>query len=122
MADNHEPRSAIFARKVRKFRLDWKWSQAELGRRLEAAGQGLKQSRIAAIEATGHVTLDQAQTFADALGVPLEFLLYDKPPKTVPLQSMQIARVMNAADELQKELLQLTSADPVRTSRRVYRL
>jgi transcriptional regulator with XRE-family HTH domain len=102
MNGNHEPRSAIFARKVRQLREERGWSQAELGRRA-----GLRQSRTATIEATGSVTIDQAQAFADALGVPIEVLLYAKPPATKAVQLQKLLRILKVMDQGRDEVEEL---------------
>jgi transcriptional regulator with XRE-family HTH domain len=102
MTDNQEPRSAIFARKVRQLREERGWSQAELGRRA-----GLRQSRTADIEATGSVTIDQAQAFADALQVPIEVLLYAEPPATKAVQVQQLLRILKAVDRARDEVGEL---------------
>ena len=99
MTDSQEPRSAIFARKVRQLRDDRGWSQAELGRRV-----GLGQSRVAAIEATGSVTIDQADAFASAFGVPVEVLLYEAPPPTKAVQVQQLIRMFNVVDRARDEV------------------
>jgi transcriptional regulator with XRE-family HTH domain len=107
MADNHkELRSAIFARNVRQLREERQWSQAELGRHLPA-GQRLAQSRVAAVESTGSVTIDQAQAFADALQVPVEVLLYAEPPNTKIVQLQRLARISNAVWQLREDINQL---------------
>jgi transcriptional regulator with XRE-family HTH domain len=98
MADN-EARSAIFARKVRQLREERDWSQAELGRRA-----GLGQSRVAAIEAAGSVTIDQAQAFADALQVPVEVLLYTEPPATKVVQLQRLLQIAGAVDRLRDDV------------------
>lgn len=102
MADNHEPRSVIFARKVRELRDEKEWSQAELGRRV-----GLGQSRVAAIEANGRVTIDQADAFAAVFGVPVEVLLYAEPPPTKAVQAQQLIRIFNAVDRARDEVGEL---------------
>jgi transcriptional regulator with XRE-family HTH domain len=102
MADSTEARSAIFSRHVRRLRDEKNWSQAELGRRV-----GLGQSRVAAIEASGSVTIDQADAFATAFGVPLETLLYDKPPPTKAVQTQQLLRIFNAVDRARGEVWEL---------------
>jgi transcriptional regulator with XRE-family HTH domain len=99
MTGNQERRSAIFARKVRQLRNERGWSQAELGRRA-----GLGQSRTAAIEASGSVTIDQAQAFADALGVPVEVLLYAEPPATKAVQVQRLVRILRAVDRARDEI------------------
>lgn len=99
MTDNREPRSAIFARRVRQLREERGWSQAELGRRV-----GLGQSRTAAIEATGRVTIDQADAFATAFGVPVEVLLYAEPPATKAVQVQQLLRIFNVVDRARDEV------------------
>jgi len=91
MTDTREAQSAIFARKVRELRKEHGWSQAQLGRQLGKHGHKLGQSRVAAIEETGSVTIDQAAAFAAAFGVPIEALLYERPPAT---QAMQVQRLM----------------------------
>jgi transcriptional regulator with XRE-family HTH domain len=85
----------IFARKVAELRKQHGWSQDVFGRRV-----GLRQSRIATIEATGSVTIDQAQTFADALGVPIEVLLYDQPPVSEEVWIRQTQRLNKISDAL----------------------
>jgi transcriptional regulator with XRE-family HTH domain len=104
MTDNHEPRSAIFARKVRQLREARDWSQAELGRRA-----GLGQSRTAAIEAAGSVTIDQAQAFADALQVPIEVLLYVDPPATKVVQLQRLLQIASAVDRLKDDVDRLVA-------------
>jgi transcriptional regulator with XRE-family HTH domain len=99
MTDNREPRSAIFARKVQELRGEKDWSQAELGRRV-----GLGQSRVAAIEATGSVTIDQADAFAIAFGVPVEVLLYAEPPPTKAVQVQWLMRILKAVDRARDEV------------------
>jgi transcriptional regulator with XRE-family HTH domain len=94
-----EPRSAIFARKVRHLREEREWSQAELGRRV-----GLGQSRVAAIEATGSVTIDQADAFAAVFAVPVEVLLYETPPPTKAVQAQWLVRIFNAMDRARDEV------------------
>ena len=98
MTDNHEPLSAVFARRIRQLRGERGWSQAELGRRV-----GLGQSRTAAIEATGTVTIDQAGAFAVAFGVPVEVLLYTEPPATKAVQVQQLLRISRAVDLFRDE-------------------
>jgi transcriptional regulator with XRE-family HTH domain len=102
MTDNQEPRSAIFARRVRQMRDERGWSQAELGRRV-----GLGQSRTAAVEATGSVTIDQADAFAGAFGVPVEVLLYAEPPDTKAVQVQQLLRILKAVDRARDEVGEL---------------
>lgn len=102
MTDKRETRSAIFARQVRRLREDHGWSQAELGRRT-----GLGQSRVAAIEAAGSVTIDQAQDFADALGVPVEVLLYTEPPVTRVVQIQRLLQIFNAIDQAREDAARL---------------
>jgi transcriptional regulator with XRE-family HTH domain len=112
MTDSQEPRSAIFARKVRGLRTDRRWSQAEMGRQLGKYGQRLGQSRVATIEDTGSVTIDQAQAFADALGVPIEVLLYEKPPAAEEVyirQIQRLAKISNAAWDHLEQINQLTA-------------
>ena len=99
MTDIRESPSAIFARKVRQMREEREWSQSELGQRV-----GLGQSRVAAIEATGSVSIDQAQAFADALGVPVEVLLYAEPPPTKAVQVQRLIRMLNAVDRARDEV------------------
>jgi transcriptional regulator with XRE-family HTH domain len=101
MTDNQEPRSAIFARKVRELRKDHRWSQAEMGRQLSKHGQRLGQSRVATIEDTGSVTIDQAQAFADALGVPIEVLLYEQPPAAEEVHVRQVQRLLRILNIVQ---------------------
>lgn len=113
MADNQEPRSLIFARNVRQLREERGWSQAELGRRLRADHK-LAQSRIAAIEATGSVTIDQADAFAVAFGVPIEVLLYaDTDPRaargTVIRQVQRLAQISNAVWDLREDINRLVA-------------
>jgi transcriptional regulator with XRE-family HTH domain len=96
----------IFARKARELRLDREWSQARLGKRV-----GLGQSRVAAIEATGSVTIDQAQDFADAFGVPLEVLLYDKPQSASAVrvrQEQRLIQLYNAVDDAREQVARIT--------------
>jgi transcriptional regulator with XRE-family HTH domain len=101
-SDASEPRSAIFARNVRRLREERGWSQAELGRRL-GGSHALRQARVATIEATGSVTIDQADAFADALGVPVEVLLYAEPPATKAVQVQRLIRMFNAVDRARDE-------------------
>jgi transcriptional regulator with XRE-family HTH domain len=105
-SEGQEARSAIFARNVRRLREDRGWSQAELGRRL-GAGHALRQARVAAIEATGSVTIDQADAFADALGVPVEVLLYTEPPATKAVQVQRLLRLFNVVDGARDEVWRL---------------
>jgi transcriptional regulator with XRE-family HTH domain len=102
MTDNEGSRSAIFAGHVRRLRDEHGWSQAELGRRV-----GLGQSRIAVIEASGSVTIDQADAFAAVFGVPLETLLYEKPPPTKAVQVQQLLRIFKAVDRARGEVWEL---------------
>jgi transcriptional regulator with XRE-family HTH domain len=107
MTDSQEPRSAIFARKIRDLRTNRGWSQAEMGRQLGRHGHRLGQSRVATIEDTGSVTIDQAQAFADALGVPIEVLLYDQPPAAEEVRIRQVQRLLrmfNAVDRARDEV------------------
>jgi transcriptional regulator with XRE-family HTH domain len=104
MTDNHEPPSAIFARKVRQLRAEAGWSQAELGRRLALAGHGLRQSRIAAVERAGSVSIDQADAFAVVFSVPLEVLLYEKPPASRGVRVHRLMKIAAAADRLNQEI------------------
>jgi transcriptional regulator with XRE-family HTH domain len=106
-SDSQEPRSVIFARNVRRLREDRGWSQAELGRRL-GSGHTLRQARVATIEATGSVTIDQADAFADALGVPIEVLLYAEPPATKAVQAQRLLQIFNAVDAARNEVGRLT--------------
>jgi transcriptional regulator with XRE-family HTH domain len=99
MTDTEGPRSAVFARHVRQLRAEKGWSQGELGRRV-----GLGQSRIAAVEASGSVTIDQADAFAAAFGVPLETLLYETPPATKAVLAQQLIRMFNAVDRARDEI------------------
>ena len=95
----------IFARKVAELRDHHHWSQAALGRRV-----GLRQSRVATIEKTGSVTIDQAQAFADALGVPIEVLLYEKPPASEEVhvrQVQRLLRMLGAVDRARDEVGEL---------------
>src|SRR5436190_2091282 len=112
MTDNQERRSAIFARKVRDLRTERGWSQAEMGRQLGKHGHRLGQSRVATIEDTGSVTIDQAQAFADALGVPIEVLLYEQPPAAEDVYIRQVQRlnkISNAVWDHREEMNQLTA-------------
>jgi transcriptional regulator with XRE-family HTH domain len=102
-SDVSEPRSAIFARNVRRLREERGWSQAELGRRL-GSSHALRQARVAAIEATGSVTIDQADAFAGALGVPVEVLLYTEPPATKAVQVQRLLRIFNVVDGARNEV------------------
>lgn len=102
MTDSGESRSAIFARNVQRLRKKRDWSQAEVGRRV-----GLGQSRVAAIEASGSVTIDQAAAFADAFGVPLEMLLYTEPPATRVVQIQRLLQIFNAVDRAREDVRQL---------------
>jgi transcriptional regulator with XRE-family HTH domain len=107
MTDTKEPRSATFARKVRDLRVEHDWSQTKLG-----ALVGLGQSRIAAIEATGSVTLDQAQDIADALGVPLEVLIYDRLPGSSDArirQEQRLLQLYNAVDAAREEVVRISA-------------
>ena len=99
----------IFARNVRHLREALGWSQAELGRHV-----GLGQSRTAAIEATGSVTIDQADAFAVAFAVPVEVLLYDQPAvaKKIPVRRlMKIAAAFDLLHEEIKRLIDSQTAD-----------
>jgi transcriptional regulator with XRE-family HTH domain len=118
MTDKPELRSAILARKVRHYRKAHGWSQEQLGHKLGECWLELGQSRIAAIEYSGSVTIDQAQALADALSVPIEMLIYDEPPSTAPVQREQAAKVKTAMKMLQQQVDRLESADQVRTSDR----
>jgi transcriptional regulator with XRE-family HTH domain len=112
MTDNPERRSAVFARKARELREAHGWSQAKLGRQLGEYGHKLGQSRVAAIEATGSVTIDQADAFAAALGVPVEVLLYEQPPVAEGVAVRQIQRLLQiskAVDGLHDEVSRLTT-------------
>jgi transcriptional regulator with XRE-family HTH domain len=112
MTDTQEPRSAVFARKVRELRMKRGWSQAEMGRQLGGHGQMLGQSRVAAIEDSGSVTIDQAQAFADAFGVPIEVLLYEQPPAAEEVYVRQIQRlnkISNALWDHREEVNRLTA-------------
>jgi transcriptional regulator with XRE-family HTH domain len=112
MTDNPERRSAVFARKVRELRESHGWSQAELGRQLGEYGHKLGQSRVAAIEATGSATIDQADAFAAALGVPVEVLLYEQPPLASGVYIRQIQRlnkIGNAVWDHREEVNRLTA-------------
>jgi transcriptional regulator with XRE-family HTH domain len=114
MTDSPETPSAVFARNVRRLRQAHGWSQAELGRRLGEADQALGQSRVADIEQSGSVSLDQAVAFAKAFKVPLETLLYvksPKPPPAVLVRRESVARLMTAARTLQREVDPLLIAD-----------
>jgi transcriptional regulator with XRE-family HTH domain len=108
MTDNQELRSAIFARKVGELRQQHGLSQERLGHRV-----GLGQSRVAVIEDTGSVTIDQAQTFADAFGVPIEVLLYDRPPASEEVyirQLQRLAQISNAVWD-HRELINRLAAE-----------
>jgi transcriptional regulator with XRE-family HTH domain len=105
-SEGPEARSVIFARNVRRLREDRGWSQAELGRRL-GAGHALRQARVATIEATGSVTIDQADAFADALGVPVEVLLYTEPPATKAVQVQRLMRIFKVVDGARDEVWRL---------------
>jgi len=94
-----EPRSAIFRRKVHQLRDERGWSQVELGRRV-----GLGQSRVAAIESSGSVTIDQADAFAAVFGVPVEVLLYETPPPTKAVQVQRLLRMVKAVDRARDEI------------------
>ena len=64
MPDNLE---ALFRERLRSLRIALGWSQADL-----AAETGYQQQSIAKLESGAQrIRLDDAQTFADALGVPL---------------------------------------------------
>jgi transcriptional regulator with XRE-family HTH domain len=102
MTDSTGPRAAIFAGHVRRLREERDWSQAELGRRV-----GLGQSRVAAIEATGSVTIDQADAFAGAFGVPVEMLLYAEPPATKAVQVQRLLQIKAAVERLDAEVWRL---------------
>jgi transcriptional regulator with XRE-family HTH domain len=104
MADDQKARSAIFARQVRQLRDGRGWSQAELGRRV-----GLGQSRVAAIEQTGSVSIDQADAFAVAFGVPVEVLLYAEPPNTRVVQLQRLMRISDAVWDLREEVNRLVA-------------
>jgi transcriptional regulator with XRE-family HTH domain len=116
MTGNSESPSAVFARNVRRLREEARWSQAHLGRELALAGHGLRQSRIAAIEQTGSVSIDQAVAFAKAFRVPLEALLYEKPSRgpVMLVQHEPVARVIVAMRALQREIDRLAIADQAR--------
>jgi len=105
-SDASEPRSAIFARNVRRLREERGWSQAELGRRL-GGSHALRQARVATIEATGSVTIDQADAFADALGVPVEVLLYAESPATKAVQAQRLLHIVKAVDRARDEIGEL---------------
>jgi transcriptional regulator with XRE-family HTH domain len=109
MSDNQRARSEIFADHVRRLRDDRGWSQAELGRRLGEAGHPLRQSRVAAIEASGSVTIDQAGAFAEVLGVPIEALLYEEPPATGALQIRRLTRIKAGIEAIDDEVQRLLS-------------
>ena len=102
MTDNTGSRAAVFAGHVRRLREERDWSQAELGRRLAGAGQPLGQSRIAAIEAAGSVTIDQAAAFAQVFGVPIEAMLYEHSPATEAVQIQQIQQLLRIGDTVSK--------------------
>src|SRR6266851_9642497 len=110
MADNQVTRSAIFARHVKQLREERGWSQAELGRSLGAVGHPLGQSRVAAIEATGSVTIDQAAAYAAVLGVPVEMLLYEEPPATRAVQLQGLFNLAERAGQLRDDIVALMEA------------
>jgi transcriptional regulator with XRE-family HTH domain len=101
MSDTTDSRAAVFARRVRELREERGWSQDALGRRV-----GLKQSRMAAIEANGSVTLDQAAAFAAALAVPLEALLYNE-AATKAMQVQRLMQISRAVDQMRDEVSRL---------------
>ena len=106
MTDDSERVSATFARKVRQLRADREWSQARLGQRVK-----LGQSRVAAIESTGSVTLDQAQDFAEAFGVPLYVLLYDRLPGATARrvrQEQRLLQLYSEVDRAREEVMRIT--------------
>lgn len=103
MSDTSDARSVIFARNVRRLRDERGWSQAELGKRV-----GLGQSRIAVILKSGTVSIDQADAFAAAFGVPVEMLLYETPPPTKAVQVQQVLRIFNVVDQARDEVRRLT--------------
>jgi transcriptional regulator with XRE-family HTH domain len=109
MSDKQRTRSEIFAGHVQRLRKEREWSQAELGRRLGTAGHALGQSRVAAIEASGSVTIDQAEAFATVFGVPIEALLYEEPPATGALQIRRLTRVKAGIEALDDEVQHLLS-------------
>jgi len=96
-------RSAIFARQVRRVREARGWSQGELAKRLAAVGHPLGQTRISVIEAAGPeprtVSVDQAQAFADAFGVPLEALMFEDYPITRAVILRDLAALLEIADQ-----------------------
>ena len=49
------------------------------------------------------MTIDQADAFADALGVPVEVLLYAEPPATKAVQVQRLIRMFNAVDRARDE-------------------
>jgi len=99
--------SAIFARQVRQLREKRGWSQAELGKQLGKHGHKLGQARIAAIEATGSVTIDQVQAFAGAFGVPVEVLVSAAPPDLKVVQIQRLLQIAGAVDGLRDEVNRL---------------
>jgi transcriptional regulator with XRE-family HTH domain len=108
-SNGQEARSVIFARNVQRLRKERGWSQAELGRRL-GGSHALRQARVAAIEATGSVTIDQADAFAGALGVPIEVLLYEHAPATEAMriqQTQRLLRIAGAVGRLRDEVAEL---------------
>jgi transcriptional regulator with XRE-family HTH domain len=97
-----EPRSAVFARRVRQLREQRGWSQTDLAEQLAEAGQPVGQSRVSTIEASGSdprtVSVDQAAAFARAFEVPLEHLLSDDWPVTRSTILRELVYVLELAD------------------------
>ena len=74
-------------------------------------GHALGQSRIAAIEATGSVTLDQATAIAAALKVPVEVLLYEHPQAVGgAAQQAQLKKVLHSIEALREEVRKMIAA------------
>lgn len=111
MTDDMDTASAVFRSRVKKLREERGLSQTELGLRLAEFGESLGQSRIAAIEATGSVTIDQATAFASVLDVPIEVLLYARPSSIGgAVQQHQLTRILSAADTLRAEVRSMIEA------------
>lgn len=96
----YPPQSAVFAHNIRRLRQHYGWSQAELARRVTAAGAPLKAGWAAAIEAPGPhertVSVDRADAFARALGVPVAQLLDGDPWPLLALASERMERAERA--------------------------
>jgi len=87
-------------RRIKAFRTSQGLSQAELGRQV-----GLGQSRIAAIEATGSVTIAQAAAFAEVFNVPIDMLIYEHPSAvTDPPQLQRLRQLLIDLDKLRNDI------------------